>query len=55
MGTPREKVVVRAVSPGSYYHFVIRKGLLAILRSMKIINLNDPVGIFIGIDGLPLA
>jgi hypothetical protein len=55
MGTPREKVVVRAVSPGSYYHFGIQKGLLAILRSMKIITLKDPVGIFIGIDGVPLA
>ena len=55
MGTPRLKVVVRSVNPGIYYHFGIEKRLLSTLTSLGILILDDPIGIFIGIDGVPLT
>ena len=55
MGTPRLKVVVRSVNPGIYYHFGIAKRLLSTWTSLDILILDDPVGILIGIDGVPLT
>ncbi|KAI9558376.1 hypothetical protein GHT06_015147 [Daphnia sinensis] len=55
LGTPRQKALVRNVDPGIYYHFGIEKRLLSILTSVGVLILDDPVGIFIGIDGVPLT
>ncbi|XP_045023926.1 uncharacterized protein LOC116932495 [Daphnia magna] len=55
LGTPRQKALVRNVNPGIYYHFGIEKRLLSILTSVGFLILDDPVGIFIGIDGVPLT
>ncbi len=50
--TPRDAVVTIDVSPGKYFHYGIEAGIRQLATSMKIKNLDTPLKIFVGIDGV---
>jgi hypothetical protein len=52
----RERVVVRDVAPGIYYHFSIRAGIIESLKkSSSDINNTNLLELFINVDGVSLA
>ncbi|GAB0091282.1 hypothetical protein DMENIID0001_061030 [Sergentomyia squamirostris] len=53
IGTPREKIRTRVVSPGEYYHFGLENTLCKFNENSFLANI-DIVLLNIGIDGVPL-